>query len=76
MADDDFETPEIWDEYQWERFLQQQDRNTEKYFGLLERYLDHPDRDNIIAKEMDGSLSTRIGMLNGTKLPRTFAKRR
>ena len=30
MADDDFETPEIWDEYQWERFLQQQDRNTEK----------------------------------------------
>jgi hypothetical protein len=52
MADDDFETPEIWDEYQWERFLQQQDRNTEKYFGLLEKYLDHPDRDNIIAKEM------------------------
>ena len=39
MADDDFETPEIWDEYQWERFLQQQDRNTEKYFGLLEKYL-------------------------------------
>ena len=52
MADDDFETPEIWDEYQWERFLQQQDRNTEKYFGLLEKYLDHPDRDNIIAREM------------------------
>jgi hypothetical protein len=52
MADDDFETPEIWDEYQWERFLQQQDRNTDKYFGLLEKYLDHPDRDNIIAKEM------------------------
>jgi hypothetical protein len=52
MADDDFETPEIWDEYQWERFLQLQDRNTEKYFGLLEKYLEHPDRDNIIAKEM------------------------
>jgi hypothetical protein len=52
MAEDDFETPEVWDEYQWERFLQQQDRNTEKYFGLLEKYLDHPDRDNIIAKEM------------------------
>jgi hypothetical protein len=52
MAEDDFETPEIWDEYQWERFLQQQDRNTEKYFGLLEKYLDDPDRDNIIAKEM------------------------
>lgn len=52
MADDDFEEPEIWDEYQWERFLQQQDRNTEKYFGLLEKYLDHPERDRIIAREM------------------------
>jgi hypothetical protein len=52
MADDDFDTPEVWDEYQWERFLQQQDRNTEKYFGLLEKYIDHPDRDKIIAREM------------------------
>ncbi len=52
MGEDDFETPEVWDEYQWERFLQQQDRNTEKYFGLLEKYLDHPDRDRIIAREM------------------------
>lgn len=52
MSDDEFETPEIWDEYQWERFLQQQDRNTEKYFGLLEKYLDHPERDQIIAREM------------------------
>jgi hypothetical protein len=49
---EDFEEPEIWDEYQWERFLQQQDRNTEKYFGLLEKYIDHPDRDRIIAREM------------------------
>lgn len=52
MSEDDFETPEIWDEYQWERFLQQQDRNTERYFGLLEKYLDHPERDKIIAREM------------------------
>lgn len=52
MPDDDFEEPEIWDEYQWERFLQQQDRNTEKYFGLLEKYIDHPERDKIIAREM------------------------
>jgi hypothetical protein len=52
MADDDFETPEIWDEYQWERCLQLQDRNIEKYFGLREKYIEHPDRDNIIAKEM------------------------
>ncbi len=41
-----------WDEYEWERFLQQQDRKTERYMELLERYIDHPDRDAIIAKEM------------------------
>jgi len=51
MSDD--EQPEkIWDEYDWERFLQQQDRKTEKYMELLEKYIDHPDRDQIIAREM------------------------
>src|SRR3954471_22845244 len=52
MADDEFEVPEVWDEYKWERFLQQQDQNTEKYFGLLEKYFDHPERDEITAREM------------------------
>jgi len=42
----------IWDEYDWERFLQQQDRKTEKYMELLERYIDDPNRDQIIAREM------------------------
>lgn len=42
----------MWDEYQWERFLQQQDHKTEKYMELLEKYLDHPQRDQIIAREM------------------------
>ncbi len=41
-----------WDEYDWERFLQEQERRTEKYMGLLEKYMDHPDRDAIIAHEM------------------------
>src|SRR6201999_922600 len=51
MPDD--EPPEkVWDEYDWERFLQQQDRKTEKYMELLERYIDDPDRDQIIAREM------------------------
>ena len=49
--DHDF-SGDVWDEYQWERFLQEQDRNTEKYFGLLERFVDHPERDALIAKEM------------------------
>jgi hypothetical protein len=41
-----------WDEYDWERFLQQQDQKTEKYMELLEKYMDHPDRDSIINREM------------------------
>ena len=51
MADPE-EPDRIWDEYDWERFLQQQDRKTEKYMELLERYIDDPNRDQIIAREM------------------------
>ncbi len=50
MPDDDPE--KIWDEYDWERFMQDQDRKTERYMELLEKYLDDPNRDQIIAKEM------------------------
>ena len=42
----------VWDEYEWERFLQQQDQKTEKYMELLEKYIDDPDRDEIISREM------------------------
>src|SRR5215217_2673010 len=42
----------MWDGYDWERFLQQQDGKTEKYMQLLETYLDDPRRDEIIAREM------------------------
>lgn len=56
MADYHFESggseERVWDEYDWERFLQQQDRKTEKYMELLEKYLDDPNRDQIIAREM------------------------
>lgn len=53
MAEDNqFPPGESWDEYVWERFLQEQDRNAGKYFELLERFMDHPDRDEIIAAEM------------------------
>ncbi len=41
-----------WDEYEWERFLQQQDQKTEKYMELLEKYIDDPRRDEIVAREM------------------------
>jgi len=46
------EPEKIWDEYDWERFLQQQDLKTERYMELLEKYVDDPERDQIIAQEM------------------------
>src|SRR5437899_11425977 len=49
------EPEKIWDEYDWERFLQQQDRKTERYMELLEKYIDDPNRDQIIAREMGWS---------------------
>jgi hypothetical protein len=52
MAGYEGEPERMWDEYQWERFLQQQDGKTEKYMQLLETYLDDPQRDEIIAREM------------------------
>src|SRR5436309_15824406 len=52
MSGYEHEPDRIWDEYEWERFLQQQDHKTEKYMELLEKYLDHPQRDQRIAHEM------------------------
>jgi hypothetical protein len=52
MAGDWGKPERMWDEYDWERFLQQQDGKTEKYMQLLETYLDDPRRDEIIAREM------------------------
>ncbi len=42
----------VWDEYDWERFLREQDLRAERYLELMETYRDHPDRDNIVAREM------------------------
>lgn len=53
MAEHD--SDRAWDEYEWERFLQQQDQKTEKYMELLEKYIDDPNRDEIVAHEMGWS---------------------
>ncbi len=50
LYDDD--ENEIWDEHRWEEFMQEADKRTDKYSELLDKYMDHPDRDKIIAKEM------------------------
>ena len=52
MAGYEGESERMWDEYDWERFLQQQDQKTEQYMQLLETHLDDPQRDEIIAREM------------------------
>lgn len=44
--------PEIWDEHQWEEFMRESDKRTEKYLRLIEKYADHPDCDKIVTNEM------------------------
>ena len=44
--------PEIWDEHRWEEFFRESDKQTEKYSRLLDKYMDHPDRDRKVAEEM------------------------
>lgn len=48
----DSHSEKAWDEFKWERFLQEQEQRTEKYIELIEKYMDHPQRDEIIAREM------------------------
>lgn len=55
MADEHEQPEQAWDEYEWENFLREQDLRTERYLELLERYVDHPERDMLIAKEMGWS---------------------
>jgi hypothetical protein len=45
-------TEEEWDEFRCEELLRESDTRNAKYRTLLEKYLDHPDRDRIIAHEM------------------------
>lgn len=41
-----------WDEFDYEKFMRESDARTDKYGELLDKYMDHPDRDRLIAKEM------------------------
>src|SRR6202047_4116717 len=52
MSGFDYEPERAWDEYDWERFLQQQDHKTEKYMELLEKHLDYPQGEHIHSREM------------------------
>lgn len=39
-------------EFEWERGLKESDAMVDKYGALLDKYMDHPDRERIIAREM------------------------
>jgi len=52
MKDKDYYEDDDWDEEDWERFLQKADVRTAKYMELFETLHNHPDCDNLIAKEM------------------------
>jgi hypothetical protein len=41
-----------WDEFDYEKLMRECDARTDKYGELLDKYMDHPDRDRIIAREM------------------------
>ncbi|MBU0678403.1 MAG: hypothetical protein KJ626_09815 [Verrucomicrobia bacterium] len=40
------------DEFEWEKHLKESDRLTDRYMALLDKYMDHPDREKLVAKEM------------------------
>lgn len=52
LGNKDENEPEIWDEHRWEEFFRESDKRTEKYTQLLDKYMNHPERDRIIAEEM------------------------
>jgi hypothetical protein len=41
-----------WTEFDYEKLMRESDARTDKYMELLDKYMDHPDREHIIAKEM------------------------
>jgi len=46
------DSDDIWDEFQWEEFMREQDKKVDRYMELLYRYQSHPNREEIIAREM------------------------
>jgi len=49
---DEHDDDRPWNEEQWEEFMKRSDVRSAKYGELLETFIDHPDRDEIIDREM------------------------
>ena len=41
-----------WDEFDYEKLLRESDARSDKYSELLDRYMDHPDREEIVGRLM------------------------
>ncbi|MFT5126048.1 MAG: hypothetical protein ACI9TH_002163 [Kiritimatiellia bacterium] len=50
-----FEDDRSMNEFEWERHLKESDKLTDKFGRLMDVYMDHPDRDQIVAREMGWS---------------------
>ena len=50
--DDTNDLPEDMNEFQWEKLMRHSDNVTSKYSELLDKYIDDPDCDKIIAEQM------------------------
>jgi hypothetical protein len=52
MDNQEFLPNDGWDEYRWEKYLRENDQRCDRFAALLEANLAHPDRDQVIAREM------------------------
>lgn len=68
LQNDNDSEPEIWNEYQWEEFFRESDKRTDRYLRLLQKYMDHPERDKIVAEKM-GWPQMPDGNSDNTELP-------
>ncbi len=62
LAKAEAQTPSVdkpdWDEFDYEKLLRESDARTDKYSALLDRYLDHPERDAIVGRFMGWNEAT------------------
>lgn len=54
-CDDSFKDYRAMNEYEWERHLKESDELTNKFGKLMDKHVDHPDRDRMVASEMGWS---------------------
>ncbi len=52
LYEEDFDDYEPMNEFEWEQRLRESDALTDKFSAVLEKYMDHPDRDKLVAREM------------------------